>query len=150
MFSELQRKDFRANPINGNSLASRQPPHGTEMVTRWGRTIGLLLFLMLLYEPAVAQDRSAGNISGSSVKKLSFGLSGPDRRNAHSYMFFSEKDAPAHARVIQYRKTALVRYRRLLADAHAGLRFYNLSTVARNPCRIDLCVVSIPHCGIIM
>ena len=124
MCAELQRKDSYENPVNGNSLAGRQSSYRAKTSTGWLQTIGLLLFLMLLYGPAVAQDRSAGNFSGSSVKKLSFERPGPDRRNAHSYMFFSEKDAPAHARVIQYRKTAPVRYRRLLADAHLGLRFY--------------------------
>jgi cytochrome b subunit of formate dehydrogenase len=131
MFSELQRKDFRANPINGNSLSGRQPSHEAQMTTGLRRTIGFLLFLVLLCEPAVAQDRSSGHFSGSSVKKLSFGRSGPDRRNAHSYMFFSEKDAPAHARVIQYRKTARIRYRRLLADTHLGLRLYKQLACAR-------------------
>ena len=131
MCAELQRQDFRENPVNGNSLADRQPSHGAETAVGWRRTIGLLLFLMLLYEPAVAQDRSAGNFSGSSVKTLSFERPGLDRRNAHSYMFFSEKDAPAHARVIQYRKTAPVRYRRMLADAHLGLRLYKQLACAR-------------------
>jgi cytochrome b subunit of formate dehydrogenase len=124
MCSVLQRKDYQENFINGNSLSVRQRSHGTETATGWQRTIGLLLFLVLLYEPVVAQDRSAGNFSGSSVKKLSFERPGPDRRNAHSYMFFSEKDDPVHANVIQYRKTARVRYRRLLGDSHLGLRFY--------------------------
>ena len=122
MCSELQRKDCQENFINSNGLSGPQPSHGTETATGWRRTIGLLLFLVLLYEPAVAQDRSAGNFSGSSVKKLSFERPDPDRRNAHSYMFFSEKDAPVHARVVQYRKTARVPYRRFLADAHLGLR----------------------------
>jgi len=131
MFSELQRKDFRANPINGNSLSGFQPSYEARIATGLRRTIGLLLFLILLYEPAVAQDRSAGKFSSSSVKKLSFGHSGPDRRNAHSYMFFLEKDAPAHARGTQYRKTAPVRYRRLLPDAHVGLRFYKQLACAR-------------------
>jgi len=131
MFSELQRKDFRANPINGNSLSGFQPSYEARMATGWRRTIGLFLFLILLYEPAVAQDRSAGNFSDSSVKKLSFGRPGPDRRNAHSYMFFLEKDAPAQTRGTQYRKTAPVRYRRFLADAHLGLRFYKQLACAR-------------------
>ncbi len=124
MYAEFQRKVFREYPVNGNGLSGRQPSHGAETATGWRRTVGLLLFLVLLYEPAVAQDRTPRTFSDSSVKKLSFGRPGPDRRNAHSYMFFSEKDAPAHARVIQYRKIARVRYRRLLADAHLGLRFY--------------------------
>ena len=59
MCAKLQRKGFRENLVNGNSLADRKPSHEAETATGWRRTIGLLLFLVLLYEPAVAQDRAS-------------------------------------------------------------------------------------------